>query len=575
MRAAKDGATKIMNAKESAPELKPVLPAYETYIRDESRLEGSAEYIAFPQSTSEAAALIAHAAARGTPLTIQGARTGICGGAAPSGGIILCTEKMTAPLGCRVNDAAMPVLRVAAGMNFADLAAFLRRGIPPQGWTTESAAAFKDSFAGKKYRFAPNPTETTASLGGAFAVNASGPNSLRYGATAAHITGLTWITPGGTVWHLERGCYIFDEHGGPLPDGTRLQVDTNIPRGAFALLHPFPGLDLIDFLAASEGLVGMASELGLALQRVPAACWAAVFFFKESAQALEFAASLLPWQKTEPGGFLASAEYYDRASLDLLAQYAERGSTLRGIPRVNPGLKGAIHLQLEGSEQDRLEAALVQLLELFTQCGGCEDDTWAGMDNAEVEKYRLLRHAVPECINTEVDKIRQTFALFHKTAADFQCTPSASEQWICRYHSGIEQAGLRGFVFGHILQGRLHANLLARSADESSRCRVLLDAWAALVLSEGGLIASENGIGKIKIPLVMRYLSAERLSQIQTILAVFDPANILGGRRFFESAGGTPRNAPTPAFANQIQTTGDTKISRKGNYNFRVHTDVW
>ena len=522
-----------MKSKEPAPELKPVLPAYETYLRDESRLEGSAEYIAFPQSTSEAAALIAQAAARGTPLTIQGARTGICGGAAPSGGIILCTEKMNAPLGCRVNDAAMPVLRVAAGMNFADLAAFLRRGIPPQDWTTESAAAFKDSFAGQKYRFAPNPTETTASLGGAFAVNASGPNALRYGATAAHIAGLTWITAGGTVWHLERGRFVFDERGCTLPDGTRLAVDTNIPRGAFSLLHPFPGLDLIDFLAASEGLVGMASELGLALQRVPAASWAAVFFFKKPAQALDFAAALLPWQETEPGGFLASAEYYDSASLDLLVQHAERGAALRGIPRVNPGFQGAIHLELEGADTDRLEAALIQLLELFTQCGGAEDDTWAGMDTAEVEKYRLIRHAVPECINTEVDTIRQHLSGFYKTASDFQISPASAAQWICRCHQDIERAGLRGFVFGHILQGRLHVNLLARGADEIPRCRALLDAWAALVLSEGGLISSENGIGKIKTPLVMRYLSTGRLSQMQTILTALDPAGVLGGRRFF------------------------------------------
>jgi FAD/FMN-containing dehydrogenase len=83
------------------------------------------------------------------------------------------------------------------------------------------------------------------------------------------------------------------------------------------------------------------------------------------------------------------------------------------------------------------------------------------------------------------------------------------------------------------LQGRLHVNLLAQNKEELRRCEQLMESWRALALREGALLAAENGIGKIKAPLVTRYLNAERRRQIQNILAALDAANILGGRRLF------------------------------------------
>jgi FAD/FMN-containing dehydrogenase len=155
------------------------------------------------------------------------------------------------------------------------------------------------------------------------------------------------------------------------------------------------------------------------------------------------------------------------------------------------------------------------------------------MDDAEVEKYRLLRHAVPERVNTEVDKIRRLLPEFHKPACDFECAPAASARWICRYHDDIKLAGLRGFVFGHILQGRLHVNLLARDAAELCRCEQLMESWRAPAHREGALLAAENGIGKIKAPLVTRYLSAERRRQIRRVLAALAPQDLLHGQRLF------------------------------------------
>ena len=501
-----------------------VEPAPPGYLRDESRLQGWADAAIFPTDTAEAVEAIRSAGA----ITIQGARTGVAGGAAPRGGLILSTERMNRPLNCRLDGAGTPILRVQAGMRFADLTAFLSRSKAPPDWPPE-----RGFWPGGRYRFPPSPTEASATLGGAFAVNARGPNSLRYGGTGAWAADLTWITPLGERWEIERGRYRFDETGCPLPDGSRLDTDAALPCGALALLHPAPGLDLIDFLAGSEGLLGMAAELGLSLQPVPAASWGVVFFFRTPQGAGEFAAALSRWRGPAAGGAcLSSAEYYDRQSLELVRAGALRVTALGRLPRIKDEYQSALQVELEGDDPGLLEAALMEQLALFAGCGGGDDDTWAAVDRGETEKYRLLRHGVPELINAEVDRIRQTLPGFCKTAGDFMVSPESALRWERRYHRDMAEAGLRGFVFGHILEGRLHVNLLAEDEAAVRRCGELLESWAAAVVEEGGLLAAENGVGKLRAPLAVKFLSVRRLEQIQGIITRMDPGGVLANGGF-------------------------------------------
>jgi FAD/FMN-containing dehydrogenase len=93
----------------------------------------------------------------------------------------------------------------------------------------------------------------------------------------------------------------------------------------------------------------------------------------------------------------------------------------------------------------------------------------------------------------------------------------------------MEEEGLRGLVFGHIAEGRLHVNLLPENREELDRGRSLLDRWAALVRGDGGLLAAENGIGRLKRRLLHRHLAPERLEQIRSILRALDPRGIMGG----------------------------------------------
>ena len=501
-------------------------PCGSGYLHDESRLQGTAEFIVFPEDAVQAAAAVRRAAGEGLALTVQGARTGIAGGAVPRGGLVLSTERMNRPLGIAAGD--VPALRVQGWMSFEALGNFLLRGVPPDDWDAEGGAFFRGR--GRKLRFPPNPTEPSATLGGAFGCNARGPNSPRWGAMGDHVRGLTWINPAGEIWCIDRGRYLFDETGCPLPGGGRLSCDTGLPAGGSRFLHPRPNLDLIDFFAGSEGLAGFAPELSLCLREMPAAVWGVVYFFENDRPALDFAESLRRWRERDPGGeVLSTIEYYDRPSLELVRSQAPQNTVLRQLPPVNPQAAAAIQVELEGGDSDALESVLTGQLELFLESGGREEDTWAAAGPAELEKFRLLRHAVPELVNMELDRIRRELPELHKLAADFMVPPELAGTWRETYRRDMEEEGVRGLVFGHIAEGRLHVNLLPENREELCRGRDLMDRWAAMVVGDGGLLAAENGIGRLKRRLLHRHLSPERLEQIRSILRALDPQGILGG----------------------------------------------
>jgi D-lactate dehydrogenase (cytochrome) len=432
---------------------------------------------------------------------------------------------MNRPLG--FTGGALPALRVQGGMNFGDLANFLRRALPPEDWDAPAGALFREQ--GRGLSFPPNPTESTATLGGGFAGNARGPNALRWGGVGDHVQGLTWISPAGELWSLSRGLYLFDKTGCPLPGGGRLSCDTGLPAGGSPFLWPRPGLDLVDFLAGSEGLAGFAAELSLALRKEPAALWGVVYFFERDQDALEFAESLRLWRQRESGGeALTTLEYYDRPSLELVRRLAPQTASLRRLPPP-PEAEAAIQVELEGDDADALEAVLAGHLAEFLAAGGREDAAWAAASPAELERFRLLRHAVPELINSELDRIRRELPELRKMGFDFMVKPERAGACREMYRRDMAAEGLGGFVFGHLAEGRLHVNILPENPEELRRSRVLRDRWAAWIQAEGGLLAAENGIGRLKRDLLCRYLPPERLAQIRGILHALDPAGILGG----------------------------------------------
>jgi len=288
--------------------LEPMSEKFAAMLRDESRMEGYAEAVARPRDADELAQAVKEAARRGMGIIVQGAATGLLGGAIPHGGLLISTRGMHKILGLRERDGRL-FLRVQAGVTLEQVEAYLRKPIH-----------------GRTYHFPSNPTEQTATMGGAFASDAVGTR----GRVRDYISDVLWAE-------------------------------------------------------------GFAAELELALRPVPGVNWGVILFFVSPGKARLFA------QAWESGDTFAGCAYFDAAALDLLRGHYDALT----LPQ---DAREALYLELSGEEESAVEEELAGLLELFLAHGGREERAWAAEGPREMAKFRALCHAVPELINSELDK---------------------------------------------------------------------------------------------------------------------------------------------------------------------------
>ena len=116
------------------------------YLKDESQLRGKADIIYFCHSTEEVEELLTTCYKNNTPVTIQGALTGICGGAVPLGGVVLNVSEMNKILGIVFNEELNKyTIKVQSGLLLKDLNHFLKsKKIDTSSFDEES---IKDSGA--------------------------------------------------------------------------------------------------------------------------------------------------------------------------------------------------------------------------------------------------------------------------------------------------------------------------------------------------------------------------------------------------------------------------------------------
>ena len=136
----------------------PFTSEYELHLMDESKKTGHAESIVFPKTAEEAAEILRYCNDLAMPVTVQGSRTGVGGGAVPLGGMIMNLEKMK---GLKSGKDGETVI-VGAAVPLEEISRFVRRQ------------------SGDSLFLPPDPTETTASAGGVVCCNSSGVTSNSY-----------------------------------------------------------------------------------------------------------------------------------------------------------------------------------------------------------------------------------------------------------------------------------------------------------------------------------------------------------------------------------------------------------
>ena len=452
------------------------------FAEDASGLRMVPDAVARPTSAAEAAELLREASATRTPVTPAGAQTSTTGASIADRGVLLSLSRMTRLLDV---DADRRIVRAEAGAILGDV---------------------KRAAAEHGLLLAPDPTsEDWSTVGGAVACNASGARSLRYGATRPHVAALTVVTAAGETLELRR---------------PRLEKNTV----GFAFAH-----DPVDWFVGSEGTLGVVVEVELSLLPLPERVTGFAFPFAREEDALAFVVAARESPALRP----RCLEFFDERALAIARDAGGDAAWAAGAAALvyaedsdEPSLDG------EATAAPRRDVPLDDWLSLAERHGAATDDIRVYEDDAAVREARRVRHAVPATMNERGARHRSAGG--RKVSTDWavpyaRLGAALAEARRAADRHGVEQA----VTYGHAGNGHPHQNFVARDADELRRIEAVVGETLAHVVSLGGTVAAEHGVGKLKRRWVPLQLGTLQLGAMRALKHELDPLGILAPGNVF------------------------------------------
>jgi FAD/FMN-containing dehydrogenase len=333
-------------------------------------------------------------------------------------------------------------------------------------------------------------SEGSATIGGVISTNAGGTAVLRYGSARGLVIGLEAVLPSGEIWNGLR----------------RLRKDNT-------------GYDLKQWLIGAEGTLGVVTAAALKL--FPILTSRAVAFV--GVESPKEAAELLQVAKSTTGEDIEAFELVSGFGMTLATRHL-------------PGLRNPLEnrppwyvlVELASTRAGAAEAGLETLLgEALAQ--GLITDAAIAQNEAQAKAFWAIREGQSAAQKPEGP------AWKHDVSVPLSRVASFLEQ-----ATGTLQArfpGVRVDAFGHMGDGNIHYDVLPpeggdpalHMADREAGSRLVHD----LVVSLGGSISAEHGLGTMKTAEAARYKSPVEINAMRSVRAALDPGRIMNPRVLF------------------------------------------
>ena len=421
----------------------------------------SPDAVVLPRTTEEVAAIARLCTSHGVPFVARGAGTGLSGGATPTaGGVVLSLAAMDRIL----------------ELDLSNRLALCQSGIVN---VEISRAVAKHGLY-----FAPDPSSQSAcTLGGNIAENSGGPHCFKYGATTAHILGLTVVLPDGEIVNL----------GGPR--------DT-------------VGYDLVGLFVGSEGTFGIATEALVRLMPVPESVKTFLAPFPSMQAACEAVSDIVAL-----GVVPAALEMLDRPTIEVV----EAGVIAAGYPK---DAEAVLLVELDGAGYGmaRMER---EIREICERRGAASFDV--ARDDAERARLWLGRKAAFGAMG------RLSTDLY---VQDGVVPRSKLPEVLVRVGEIAEKHRIHVANVFHAGDGNLHPCIPYDGRDPDERQRVLEAGREILELcvAVGGSISGEHGIGTEKSSYMGLMFSEHDLDWMRALRDVWNPGGLLNPGKIFPTS---------------------------------------
>ncbi|TLD68660.1 FAD-binding protein [Phragmitibacter flavus] len=329
--------------------------------------------------------------------------------------------------------------------------------------------------------YPPDPASLKeCSLGGNLATNAGGPRCLKYGVTRHYVLGLEAVLMDGTILRAGGRCH-----------------------------KNKTGFDLIGLFVGSEGLLGIITEATLRLIPHPplrAMLSASFDTFAEAAHAV---------QQILGSGHLPSAlEITDRFTLQAARNYI--GDT---VPT------GNAHLLIEIDGQPDAVPLEIAALQTLLQSLNALTISAAIGDLACEAFWKLRREFSYSLRATGLIKLNEDVVV-----------PRGKLVELVTFAENLQaESGFPVACFGHAGDGNIHVNIMVpdmNDPDQRDRAEIALDRLFHHVLSLGGAITGEHGVGLAKKRWFPEAISPGAMDVHQRLKSALDPNNLLNPGKF-------------------------------------------
>lgn len=524
---------------------KSFIEMYGEYLKDESRQIGTAESITFPKTEEEIIASVKEGSLKNITITTQGARTGLAASAVPFGGHIINLSKMNNVTGVRYNkEQDRFFLKVQPGVLLAEIRKYLlNKSFITTNWDKESLDSL-NYIDKNEWFFSTDPTETSASIGGMAACNASGAKSFRYGSTRDHVESIRVVLSDGDILSLKRGQSYAENGKFSLTTESGRKITGQLPKYKMPNVkkntsgyYNKPNMDMLDLFIGSDGTLGIITEIEIELNKTQKSNWAVTMFMPDEDKALDLVRALRGEKlfaymvnlKIKP----SAIEFFSHKALEMLRHQQKTNPAFSSIQEIKESYHTAVFIEIEGDSDDEIWEGIEELGNIIVKLGGDEDATWVANNPSALEKLHSFRHACPECVNMQIDEAKKTDSRITKLGTDMSVPDEKLKEVMKMYNEDIEKNNLQAVIFGHIGNNHLHVNIIPRNMDEYKNGKELFLSWAEKIAAMGGAVSAEHGVGKLKVPFLQKMYSEQEINEMRSLKEVFDPEQLFNRGAIF------------------------------------------
>ena len=345
---------------------------------------------------------------------------------------------------------------------------------------------FQEAVIEKGLYYPPDPSSRgSCFIGGNLAHNSGGPRAVKYGVTRDYVLDLEVV----------------------LADGTIMRTGARVLKNS-------TGYNLTQLIIGSEGTLGIITEVVFKLIPYPPLNKVLLVPFKSPKDACAAVSAIFR------AGITPSAlEFMERDAIDWTLRFRDDIAL-----QIGPDEQAHLLIEIDGKHEEHIMRdieTLIPVLESF----GCMDIHFAESEAQKADLWKLRRSVAEAVKSNSTYKEEDTVV------------PRASLPELLEGVKAIgAKYGFKSVCYGHAGDGNLHVNIIRGELtdtqwkiDTPNGIREIF----ALVVSLGGTLSGEHGIGLVQQPYMDIKFPEFQLELMRKIKLAFDPKGILNPGKIF------------------------------------------